>query len=56
MTDTGKLRQMIEELQRMRESCEPKRPDNPRYNAYSRAVSSIRFVISDIEAEEVMSA
>jgi hypothetical protein len=32
-----RLRQMVEELWRMREDCEPKNNGNPRYHKYSNA-------------------
>ena len=40
--DIHRLEVMIEDLRRLREKCEPKRQDNPRYHAYSSAVVSIQ--------------
>lgn len=50
--DVVKLNAMIDELRRMRDKCEPKNRDNPRYHAYSMAVSSLNRVIDDMQAED----
>lgn len=51
MTDEDRLQQMIEELRRMRERCEPKSTQNPRYLRYSNAVSALRWIIDDLSKE-----
>jgi hypothetical protein len=51
MNDVQHLEQMNEELRRMREKCEPKTRDNPRYHAYSSAISSLLTIIDDLRAE-----
>ncbi|MFI9388944.1 hypothetical protein [Kutzneria sp. NPDC052558] len=51
MTDTDRLREMIDELRRMREQCEPKSNQNPRYLRYSNAVSALRWLIDDLTTE-----
>lgn len=51
MTDTDRLREMIDELRRMREQCEPKSNQNRRYLRYSNAVSALRWIINDLTAE-----
>ncbi|MET9303562.1 hypothetical protein ABZX66_30045 [Micromonospora aurantiaca] len=51
MTDEDRLQQMIEELRRMRERCEPKSNQNPRYLRYSNAVSALRWLIDDLIKE-----
>ncbi|MFC8297542.1 hypothetical protein [Micromonospora orduensis] len=51
MTDEDRLQQMIEELRRMRERCEPKSNQNPRYLRYSNAVSAVRWIIDDLSKE-----
>lgn len=53
MTDIELLRRMIEDLRRLRNSCEPKSNQNPRYLRYSNAVSALLWIISDLQAEEV---
>lgn len=45
VTDEQRLQQMIDELRRMRERCEPKSNQNPRYLRYSNAVSALRWII-----------
>ena len=52
MTDVERLERMIEELRSLRNKCEPKTRENPRYHAYSRAVSALREIIADLTAEE----
>ena len=45
------LRQMIDELRRQRNRCEPKSNQNPRYLRYSNAVSNLLWLVADIESE-----
>jgi hypothetical protein len=52
MTDIDRLRGMIDELRRLRNSCEPKSNQNPRYLRYSNAVSALLWIIGDLQAEE----
>jgi hypothetical protein len=52
MTDIERLQGMIDELRRLRNSCEPKSNQNPRYLRYSNAVSALLWIIDDIEAED----
>lgn len=42
---------MIDELRQMREQCEPKSNQNPRYLRYSNAVTSLRWIINDLAKE-----
>jgi hypothetical protein len=51
MTDAERLDKMIDELRRMRERCEPKSNQNPRYLRYSNAVSALRWIIDDLDKE-----
>ena len=51
MTDADRLHEMIDELRRMREQCEPKSNQNPRYLRYSNAVSALRWIIDDLAEE-----
>lgn len=51
MSDVETLQRMIEELRRMRESCEPKANTNPRYLRFSNAVSNLKWLIEDLSAE-----
>ncbi|MEV6603766.1 MULTISPECIES: hypothetical protein [unclassified Kutzneria] len=51
MTETDRLRDMIDELRRMRSRCEPKSNQNPRYLRYSNAVSALKWIINDLAAE-----
>lgn len=51
MTDEERLQQMIDDLCRMREHCEPKSSQNPRYLRYSNAVSALRWIIEDLATE-----
>ena len=53
MRDIVQLQRMVDDLRAMRDKCEPKEAANKRYNSYSRAVSSINWIISDLQAEEV---
>ena len=51
VTDEQRLQEMIEQLRRMREQCEPKSNQNPRYLWYSNAVSALRWIIDDVTRE-----
>jgi hypothetical protein len=51
VTDSERLQQMIDELRRMREPCEPKSNENPRYLRYSNAISALRWIIDDLAKE-----
>jgi len=44
VTERQRLQQMIDELRRIRERCEPKSNQNPRYLHYSNAVSALLCV------------
>jgi hypothetical protein len=55
MTDVEQLQRMIENLRRLRNSCEPKSNQNPRYLRYSNAVSNLLWIISELQAEEAES-
>jgi hypothetical protein len=52
VTEQDRLQQMIDELRRMRERCEPKSNQNPRYHRYSSAVSSLLWIIDDLATEQ----
>jgi hypothetical protein len=52
MTNIEQLQGMIEDLRRLRNSCEPKTNQNPRYLRYSNAVSALLWIISDLQAED----
>ncbi len=52
MTHIDRLQRMIEDLRRLRNECEPKSNQNPRYLRYSNAVSGLLWIISDLQAEE----
>jgi hypothetical protein len=52
MTDIDRLQGMIDELRRLRDGCEPKNNQNPRYLRYSNAVSALLWIIGDLQAEE----
>ena len=52
MTAEQRLQQMIDELRRMREQCEPKSNQNPRYLRYSNAVSALRWISDDLAREQ----
>jgi hypothetical protein len=54
VTEEQKLQQMIDELRRMREGCEPKSNQNPRYLRYSNAVSALRWIIDDLTKERAL--
>jgi hypothetical protein len=51
MTDDERLQRIIDELRQMREQCEPKSNQNPRYLRYSNAVSALRWIIDDLTKE-----
>jgi hypothetical protein len=53
VTDEQRLQQMIDELRRMRERCEPKSNQNQRYLRYSNAVTALRWIINDLSRETV---
>jgi hypothetical protein len=55
MTSIDQLQGMVDELRRMRNSCEPKSNQNPRYLRYSNAISALLWIISDLQAEEARS-
>ncbi len=42
---------MIDELRRLRERCDPKSNQNPRYHRYSLAVTALRWLVNDLERE-----
>lgn len=51
--DAEHLERMIEDLRRMRyRLCEPRNRDNPRYHAFSRAISALLKVTDDLRAED----
>jgi hypothetical protein len=52
MTDQERLQKTIDELRRMRESCEPKSNQNPRYLRYSNAISALLWIIDDLAKEQ----
>lgn len=54
MSDIDRLQGMIYELRRLRNNCEPKNNQNPRYHRYSTAVSALLWIIDDLQAEETM--
>jgi hypothetical protein len=51
VTDEQRLQEMIDQLRRMREHCEPKSNQNPRYLRYSNAISALRWIIDDLAPE-----
>jgi hypothetical protein len=53
MTDVDRLQAMIDELRRLRNKCELKSNQNPRYLRYSNAVSALLWIIDDLQAEEI---
>jgi hypothetical protein len=53
MSDVARLEEMIEELRRLRNGCEPRNNQNPRYLRYSNAVSALLWIIGDLLAEDV---
>ena len=52
MDDVAKLEQMIDELRRQREHCQPKTPANTRYHRYSMAVSALRWLVVDLQRRD----
>jgi hypothetical protein len=54
VTDEQRLQQMINELRQMREGCEPKSNQNPRYLRFSNAVSALRWIIDDVAKERAL--
>jgi hypothetical protein len=52
MSDAERLQQMIEEIRRIRNKCEPKSNENPRYLRLSNAVSALLWVIDDLNRED----
>jgi hypothetical protein len=52
MTDVERLQQKIEEIRRIRNKCEPKNNQNPRYLRLSNAVSALLRVIEDLQHED----
>ncbi len=51
VTDEQRRQQMIDDLRRMRERCEPKSNQNRRYLRSSNAVSALRWIIDDLAKE-----
>ena len=51
MDDVNAMRQMIDELRRQRNQCEPKSNQNPRYLRYSNAISHLLWLVADIEGD-----
>ncbi len=51
MEDVQRLQDMIEELRRQRNECEPKSNQNPRYLRYSNAVSALLWLVDDLRAD-----
>lgn len=45
--DLDRLRDMVEELRRQRNACEPKSNQNVRYLKYSQAVSALLWLLAD---------
>jgi hypothetical protein len=52
MTEAERLQQMIDELRRYRDRCEPKSNQNPRYVRYSNAVSALLWIIDDLAHQQ----
>jgi hypothetical protein len=50
MTDIERLQQMIEEIRRIRNKCEPKNNQNPRYLRLSNAVSALLWASTTFTA------
>jgi hypothetical protein len=46
-----RIQEMIDQLRRMREHCELKSNQNPRYLRYSNAISALRWIIDDLARE-----
>jgi hypothetical protein len=55
MTSIDQLQGMVDELRRLRNGCEPKSNQNPRYLRYSNAISALLWIISALQAEEACS-
>jgi hypothetical protein len=47
----ARLKEMISQIRSMRSECIPKNNSNPRYHAYSSAVSSLQKVIKELYGE-----
>ena len=45
------MQRMIDDLRTMRLQCEPKSNSNPRYLRYSNAISALKWLIEDVQAE-----
>lgn len=52
MDETAAMQRMIDDLRTMRNSCEPKSNENPRYLHYSTAISNLKWLIGDIQRED----
>jgi hypothetical protein len=55
MTCIDQLQGMMDELRRLRNGCEAKSNQNPRYLRYSNAVSALLLIIGDLQDEEARS-
>jgi hypothetical protein len=55
MAEIEQLLRMIDDLRRLRNGCEPKSNQNPRYLRYSNAVSNLLWIVSDLQAEGTQS-
>ena len=51
MDEITQMQRMIDDLRRLRNQCEPKSNENPRYFHYSNAISHLKWLISDLPAE-----
>jgi hypothetical protein len=56
MADIDRLRGMVDELRRLRNTCEPKSNQNPRYLRYSNAVSALLWIIDDFRPRKLRHA
>jgi hypothetical protein len=56
MTDIDRLRGIIDELRRQRNSCEPKSSLNLRYLRYSNAASALLWIIGDLQSVEAQTS
>jgi hypothetical protein len=52
MTNIDRLQDMIDELRRLRNGCDPKSNQNPRYLRHSNAISPLLWIVDDLRAEE----
>ena len=52
MAEIEQLQRMIDDVRRLRNDCEPKSNQNPRYLRYSNAVPSLLWIVSDLQSEE----